>query len=137
MRDRSEARRLGRFVAVGLASTALYFALLALLGGAGLPVWLLTTACYAASMVFNYLAQARYTFRARAGSASGVARYAAMHAVAMAFNAAAMTALAREGLPLLAAQIPVTAVVTLGTFLASRHWVFAGADAPRRGPAGR
>lgn len=134
MHDSAEARRLVRFAVVGLASTALYFAMLLALAGTGLPVWLLTTACYAASMVFNYLAQARYTFRARAGSWSGVIRYAVMHAAAMVFNAAAMTGLTGQGWPLLAAQVPVTGILTLSTFLLSRYWVFPGTDALRRDP---
>lgn len=133
MRDFAEPRRLARFVVVGLASTALYFALLLLLADTGLPVWLLTTACYAASMVFNYIAQARYTFRARAGW-SGVIRYMVMHAAAMTFNATAMTILTGRGWHLFAAQVLVTGIVTAGTFLLSRHWVFAGTRVPRSEP---
>jgi putative flippase GtrA len=125
MPDLAEALRFGRFALVGLASTGLYFGLLVALAGAIGRVWLLTMLCYAASMAFNYLAQARYTFRAGAASATRLRRYALMHAAAMALNSAAMTALAALGWPLLVAQVLVTGALTLGTFLTSRHWVFA------------
>ncbi len=124
MPDRDGALRFARFVAVGLTSTAIYFVVLIALDRWIARVWLLTSVSYAISMAFNYLAQARYTFRASAFSGASARRYLAMHGAAIAVNAAAMTALVARGAPLLGAQVLVTGVVTLGVFFASRYWVF-------------
>jgi putative flippase GtrA len=129
----SEFERAARFALVGLASTGLYFVLLALLDGVIGAVWLLAAVCYAASMGANWLVQGRFTFQGagqgggRGGSlARSLRRHVIMHLAALGANSAAMAALVDGlGLPLFGAQVLVTGVLAVTTFVVSKRWVFA------------
>lgn len=114
-----------RFAVVGLASTALYFALLVLLRPHIASTMLLAGLCYALCMAFNYVAQGLWTFRAGRISTRSLMRYGALQGGALVVNATAMGALVdMAGLPLLPAQIAVTALVTLGIYALSVRWVY-------------
>jgi len=121
----AELGRIFRFALVGLSSTALYFALLWALRDVIGSVLLLTAVCYLVSMVYNFVLQSAFTFRAGAPARHAVLRFALMHGVAMGINSAAMAGLV-TGLhvPMFVGQIGVTALVSILVFLASKHWVY-------------
>jgi len=126
----AELGRIIRFALVGFSSTAVYFALLWGLRDAIGSVILLTAVCYLASMVYNFVLQSAFTFRVRAPTRHAVLRFALMHFMAMGINSASMAGLV-TGLhvPMLAAQIVVTALLSTLVFLLSKHWVYAPASA--------
>lgn len=124
--SRAELGRIGRFALVGLSSTGLYFALLWGLRGAIGSVPVLAAVCYAISMVYNYVLQSWFTFRAGRPTGRSVLRFVAMHLGAMALNSALMAGLVEGiGAPLFAAQVVVTGIVSVLVFLVSKHWVYA------------
>jgi putative flippase GtrA len=114
-----------RFIVIGLASTALYFALLLLLQPYIASTALLAALCYAVSMAFNFIAQGLWTFARQRLSSSNVLRYVCVQGSALLANAWAMGALVDGiGLPLIPSQIAVTAVVTVFVYLLSVAWVY-------------
>ncbi|SIQ59627.1 Putative flippase GtrA (transmembrane translocase of bactoprenol-linked glucose) [Paracoccus thiocyanatus] len=114
-----------RFVLVGASSTGLYFLLLWGLRDGIDSIVVLTSACYAISMLYNYALQSWLTFRAGPPNLGSMARFVAMHLGAMALNAGLMAGLVQGlGAPLFAAQVLVTAIISAMVFLLSRHWVY-------------
>lgn len=88
---------------------------------------MLTAACYAISMLYNYLLQSWFTFRVGRLTGRGLRRFVLMHLGAMAVNSAAMALLVETlSAPLLASQVAVTAFVASLVFLASERWVYRG-----------
>jgi hypothetical protein len=63
---RKDAWKFLKFAMVGLASTMIYFLLLAVMSEFIANILILTAVCYALSMLLNYLMQSLYTFRAGA-----------------------------------------------------------------------
>lgn len=122
---RRNLRQIVSFVLVGASSTGLYFLLLWALRGTIASTLLLTAACYAISMVYNYVLQSWLTFRAGPPTRRSMARFVAMHLGAMALNSGLMAGLV-DGLrlPLYGAQIAVTLVISALVFLVSKHWVY-------------
>jgi putative flippase GtrA len=114
-----------RFVLIGGASTALYFALLLLLRSHIPSTTLLAGLCYAISMGFNFVGQGLWTFQSGRLSSRSLARYSCMQGAALVVNAAAMGSLV-DGfdLPLLPSQIAVTGAVTLCVYFLSANWVY-------------
>lgn len=117
--------RIMRFGAVGVASAAIYFLCLALLVRVSDQIFLITIVCYAVAMVFNYLAQSVFTFRQPERTYRSMRRFISMQIGAMMFNSTAMTVLVGSLLaPLYPAQVLVTSIVTVATFLISKKWVY-------------
>lgn len=134
----AELGRIFRFALVGLSSTVVYFALLWGLRGFIGSVIVLTAVCYLVSMVYNFVLQSSFTFRAGAPTRHSLLRFALMHLMAMGINSGLMAGLV-TGLqvPMFAAQIGVTALVSIFVFLLSKHWVYRPATAPKDAPANR
>ncbi|MDQ7263611.1 GtrA family protein [Paracoccus sp. PS-1] len=124
-RGRTDLRQVLRFVLVGASSTGLYFLLLWLFRDRVESIILLTSFCYAVSMVYNYALQSWLTFRAGPPNLRSMLRFLAMHLTAMALNSLMMAALVDGlGAPLFPAQILVTAIISAMIFLVSKHWVY-------------
>lgn len=125
MISRKDAVKFVKFAMVGLASTMIYFLLLAIMSGFIANIVILTAACYALSMLLNYLMQSLYTFRAGRPSRQAVSRYVTMHAGALIFNSAAMKTLVDIlSAPLIPSQVLVMGVLAVSTFFISKLWVF-------------
>lgn len=121
----AELGRIFRFALVGLSSTALYFALLWALRDVVGGVIALTALCYLASMVYNFVLQSTFTFRAGPPTRHSLFRFASMHGAAMGINSAAMAGLVTGlDMPMFGAQVVVTALVSIFVFLLSKHWVY-------------
>lgn len=119
------ARMAVRFGVVGLASIAVYFAILFALRPVISAVAVLAFVAYIGSMAFNYVAQSRFTFGADARDRGAMARYVTMHLGCMAFNSGAMHLLVEVmGMGLWTAQAMVTLCVAGSSFLLSRFWVY-------------
>lgn len=117
--------RFMRFVLVGLASTLVYFGLLITLEPVISSIILLTAFCYLASMVANYVAQSRFTFRFGTATMRSVYRFGLMHLFSMISNSAAMWALVSVlHFPLVGAQVIVTGCLAVTTFFISKLWVY-------------
>lgn len=118
-------RQMMRFALIGGVSTALYFGLLMALRPMIPSTLILTAICYGASMGFNFLTQAMFTFRQRNLTRRQIGRYVVMHGAALVVNSLSMKVLV-DGLNvhILIAQIFVTSGVTVATFLLSRAWVY-------------
>jgi putative flippase GtrA len=122
---RKDAWKFLKFAMVGLASTMIYFLLLAVMSEFIANILILTAVCYALSMLLNYLMQSLYTFRAGPPSRRAVSRYATMHAGALVFNSLAMkTMVDILSAPLIPSQILVMGVLAVSTFFISKLWVF-------------
>ncbi|SMD03272.1 GtrA family protein [Primorskyibacter flagellatus] len=120
-----EINRTLRFGLIGIASTGGYFVLLILLGPVISSTILLTALCYGMAMVFNFLAQGLFTFKAKRLTGTQLVRYVTMQGTALIANSSAMFVVVDQwGLPLIPAQLIVMACVTISTYLASRNWVY-------------
>ncbi len=120
-----ELKRTLRFGLIGVASTGIYFALLVLLRPAITSTILLTALCYGMAMIFNFLAQGLFTFRAKKLTGTQLVRYVIMQGTALIINSGAMfVGVDKWGLALIPTQLLVTACVTTGTYLASKNWVY-------------
>jgi putative flippase GtrA len=119
-----ELRRIVLFAAVGvfntLLSLAVYAALLTLHAG----YLLAAPVAFAAGALNGYLLNARFTFR-RPCSRRLLGRYVLAQAAAAAAADVVLWALVAATNEELAAYAFTLAVVTTGSFLASRLWVFA------------
>lgn len=113
-----------KFGAVGLTTVGVYFAVLALLRPLVHGVVALSLLAYLASAVFNFAAQARVTFGTRPDRTS-LQRYVLMHLLCMGLNAGLMHLLVeRAAFGLYTAQLMVTGVIAITSFLLSRAWVY-------------
>ena len=117
-----------RFLAVGACAAALQFLVLwGLLRGAGLPYQAATLLAYAASVVFHFLANRYFTFRA-SGAPRGreMLRYGVLLVVNGALTLGIVTACVEWAgtTPYAATLVAIGATVLVG-FGISRYWVFA------------
>jgi putative flippase GtrA len=120
-----ELGRIIRFAVVGLSSTGVYFGLLWALRGLVPSVLLLTALCYLASMVYNYVLQSFFTFKAGRPTRRTLVRFVLMHMLAMALNSGLMEGLVNGlRIPMFVAQIAVTGLISVMVFLISKHWVY-------------
>ncbi|WP_342070396.1 GtrA family protein [Yoonia algicola] len=120
-----DIKRTLRFGLIGVASTVIYFVLLIGMRPFIDSTIYLTAFCYGTAMVFNFFAQGLFTFRAERLAGIHLVRYVVMQGVALVINSGAMfVAVDQLGLGLILAQVIVTACVTVGTYLASKNWVY-------------
>ena len=117
--------RPARFILIGLASTAVYFALLLALRSVIASTTILAALCYALSMCFNYVAQGLWTFQTQRLSTRSLGRYAIVQGMALAINALAMGILVDGlGWALLLSQVLVTGFVAVCVYVLSAIWVY-------------
>lgn len=120
-----EWHTMAKFGLVGVSSTLLYFGLLFLFEGMIESIFFLTSVSYAFSMGYNYLVQGRFTFQSPKATKQSFSRFVIMHGTALVLNGIAMSLLVSGiGMSLYPAQIMVTILVAIGTYVVSRNWVF-------------
>lgn len=113
-----------KFGVVGLTTVGLYFVVLALARPLIANVVALSLFAYVVSAVFNFVAQARFTFGSTPTGAR-LLRYILMHLLCMGLNAALIhTLIERMGVAFYPAQILVTFVIAGTSFILSRLWVY-------------
>ncbi len=113
-----------RFGVVGLTTVGLYFAVLALADPFIANVVVLSLLAYVLSAVFNFVAQARFTFGSTP-TGNRLLRYILMHLLCMAMNATLIhTLVVRMGMGFYLAQVLVTIVIAGTSFVLSRLWVY-------------
>ena len=122
-------RQLVSFVRVGLAATALHYAVLVGtvqgLGTAPVPSALLGYCC---GGVLSYALNRRHTFRSDRPHGEAVWRFAMVAFVGFLLTFLLMALLVdRWRVPYLLAQVLTTGLVMFWTFAANRFWTFAGA----------
>ncbi len=113
-----------KFGIVGLTTVGLYFVVLVLARPFIANVVLVSLFAYVVSTVFNFAAQATFTF---GSTPTGIhlMRYMLMHLLCMAINATLIhTLIERMGAAFYPAQILVTFVVAGTSFILSRLWVY-------------
>lgn len=120
-----------RFGVVGLSSIAVYFVILWALRPVITPIAVLAAVAYLGSMVYNYVVQARVTFRTSAADGGTVVRYLGMHGLCLAINSAGMYVLVeRMGSGVWLSQLAVTVIVAGISFALSYLWVYPGSKSP-------
>lgn len=113
-----------KFGVVGLTTVGLYFVVLALARPFITNVVVLSLFAYVASAVFNFVAQARFTFGSTP-TGSRLVRYILMHLLCMGMNATLIhTLIERMGVGFYPAQIMVTFIIAGTSFVLSRLWVY-------------
>jgi putative flippase GtrA len=126
-RTRSPLRfELVRFYAVGASSTLLYIAVYA--GGlvVGLPFGLAAAGAFVVSAVYGYAMHDRWTFRTKAPTRAGLARWLILQISVLALNLLALWGLVRQvGLDRLVGQVILLPLIPCATYLLSRRRVFA------------
>jgi putative flippase GtrA len=131
---RTLPRRLGRFLAVGVAGTLVDVGLFALLqGGFGLPALLANTLSYSAGIVNNYVWHRNWTYadRPRKPVRVQAAQFVLIRASALLLNDAVVVLLAPVFTPWLGslagallAKAGATAIGLAWNFLADQFWAF-------------
>lgn len=123
---RRTAVQFARFSGVGvMGAVAHYSVLIGAVEVAGLsPVAGAMMGAVAGATVI-YVLTRLYVFRTRRSHLSAIARFLATAAGSAALNGGLMALLVTVlALPYLPAQLAVTALLSIGNFLASRHWTF-------------
>lgn len=122
----SNLRQLASFVVIGLAATAVHYAVLLLLVQVAhkppVPATLLGFCC---GGLISYSLNRRHTFKSRRRHREAVTRFVAVAGVGFVATALLMTAAvdgARVDYRL--AQVVVTGIVTVWSYVASRWWTF-------------
>jgi len=139
--DAQERRRIRRFVAVGLTSTALDFLLLALLKSAGLGTLLANTLAFSIATVYNFTASRLWTYAGGPHKPVAVQlfQFAAGSLIGLLLNDLVVTLLDQPLQVLLGhaawsylpAKILATGLVALWSYTTNRLWIFTDGGAGR------
>jgi putative flippase GtrA len=129
-------RQFSSFLAIGVATTAVHYAvLIALVEALAIsPVWA-TTAGFLAAVLLSYLLNRRYTFDELPAFRTGLLKYLATASVGLVLNAGTMALLTKWGLHYVLAQLIASGVALVWNFSAARFVVFKSppvSDAPPR-----
>lgn len=119
--------RLASFIGVGAIATLVQYCVLVFtVEVLGLKPFLGSSIGFAISAVLNYWLNYHFTFRSQNSHVGAAGRFALVALAGLILNALAMILLGRlPGLPYVAAQIIVTAVVLAWNFLGNSLWTFA------------
>ena len=119
------ARQFSSFLAVGVATTAVHYAVLIGLVEAWAlnPVWA-TTLGFLTAVLLSYLLNRRYTFDQRPAFHAGLLKYCAATSVGLLLNAGTMALLTSWGLYYVLAQVIASGVALVWNFSAARFVVF-------------
>lgn len=113
-----------KFGAVGLVTVGIYFLVLVLARPFVENVVLVSLLAYVVSAVFNFVAQAKFTFGSTP-SGTRLVRYILMHLFCMALNAVLIHLLVeRIGFGFYRSQVLLTFIVAGTSFVLSRLWVY-------------
>lgn len=120
-------RQFSRFLAVGVATTAVHYGvLIALVETWGVHPVLGTTAGFIAAVFLSYLLNRRYTFDARPTFGPGLLKYYVSVSIGLVINAGLMAVLTAWGANYLLAQIVASGAALVWNFFAARFLVFRG-----------
>jgi putative flippase GtrA len=120
-------RQFSRFLAVGVATTAVHYGvLIALVEAWNVNPVLATTAGFIAAVFLSYLLNRRYTFDKRPTFGQGLLKYYASVSMGLVINAGLMALLTGWGVNYLIAQIVASGAALIWNFFAARFLVFRG-----------
>ncbi|MFN3746385.1 MAG: GtrA family protein [Hyphomicrobiaceae bacterium] len=118
-------RQFSRFLAVGIATTAVHYGvLIALVEAWDVHPVLGTTAGFVAAVFLSYLLNRRYTFEVRPTFGPGLLKYYASVSMGLVINAGLMAQLTVWGVHYLPAQVVASGAALVWNFLAARFLVF-------------
>ena len=118
-------RKLAVFLLVGGGATVLHYLIAALLWrGVGLAPALASGIGFGLSALFNYAANARYTFNSTGGHAQSLPRFAVVAGIGLALNTALIWGLTVLGWHAVAAQLFATLFVLAWNFMLNAVWTF-------------
>jgi putative flippase GtrA len=119
------ARQFSRFLAVGVATTAVHYGVLVALVEAWAvhPVWA-TTAGFVTAALLSYVLNRRYTFDVEPAFGPGLVKYYAAVSVGLLLNAGVMAALTAWDVYYILAQIVASGIALVWNFLSARLVVF-------------
>jgi len=119
------ARQFSRFLAVGVATTAVHYGILiALVEAWTIHPVLATTVGFVTAVLLSYVLNRRYTFDAGHAFGPGLLKYYAAVSVGLLLNAGVMAALTAWGIYYILAQIVASGVALVWNFLSARLVVF-------------
>jgi putative flippase GtrA len=119
------ARQFSRFLAVGVAATAVHYGvLIALVEAWAVHPVLATTAGFVTAALLSYALNRRYTFDEQPAFGPGLLRYYAAVSMGLLLNASVMAALTGWGAHYVLAQIVASGVALVWNFLSARLVVF-------------
>lgn len=114
-----------RFVIVGGLSFALDLGILAILhGGFGVDLWIATPIAFVTSLVFNFLFQRLFTFRASSHRAVSAAKYLLLVFFNIVVSDLIVTGFDSQGWSYVAGKVTATVMTTVWNYLLYRHWIF-------------
>jgi len=114
-----------RFVLVGGSATAIHYAIMFVLLKLQLcDKTVASSTGFVISAIFNYLANAHFTFQGDHNHAESVPRFVAMMAAGAVINASVLNGLVWIGLPVWLAQILATGVVLVWNYIINAVWTF-------------
>jgi putative flippase GtrA len=125
-----------RFATIGGINTLLSWCLYAVLVHVGANYLLSSAVAFAAGALNSYALNRRWTFRSRGRRVPEALRFGVVQCAGLALDLCLLYLLVHgAGVHHLIAQALVFPVASLGTFVLSRQWAFAGAGASERGAA--
>lgn len=114
-----------RFLLVGGSATALHYAVMGLLIAAlGVTAGIASASGYCISTLYNYWANARFTFAGKHDHAHSLPRFLATALAGLGINQLVLLLLIQVGLPVAAAQILATGCVLLWNYFINAIWAF-------------
>jgi putative flippase GtrA len=114
-----------RFLLVGGAATALqYLIMAALIHGVAMEAVLASGIGFVLSAVFNYWANARFTFRTGGGHRQSLPRFIVTLGAGCAINVVVLYVLTRLGVSLVLSQLLTTGVVLIWNYTINAVWTF-------------
>ena len=114
-----------RFVLVGGTATAIHYLIMfALLHFQACNKLVASGAGFIISAIFNYLANANFTFRSAHNHAESVPRFIATMIAGLAINTSVLASLTWLGMATAVAQVLATGVVTAWNYTINAIWTF-------------
>ncbi|MCO4250993.1 GtrA family protein [Pseudarthrobacter raffinosi] len=118
-----------RFLIVGGLSFALDLGILAILHeGVGVDLWIATPIAFIASLVFNFLLQRMFTFRATNHRAVSAAKYLLLVLVNIVVSDLIVISFDSKGWSYVAGKVTATVLTTVWNYLLYRHWIFKSSE---------
>jgi len=121
------SRQFLNFVIVGLAAAVVHYSvLIGLVEGGGAGTIAATLAGYICGGVVSYLLNRRFTYESERPHGEAVWRFALVAGIGFLLTGALMALFnGYFGVPYLVAQLAITGIVLVWSFLANRLWTFA------------
>lgn len=114
-----------KFLIVGGLSFGLDLGILAILHeGLGVDLWIATPVAFVASLVFNFLLQRLFTFRATNHRGISAVKYLLLVFVNIIISDLIVTGFDAQGWSYIAGKIFATVMTTVWNYLLYRHWIF-------------